>query len=129
MKEGFYIYKKEVDWSVLQQGFTIPVSIQVAFKQLIKDTLLRGITKKVKLLIDGQIYFASLVNQKFDENKYPNHRDIIQFRYEPNSAIAKKMQDIFTESYNYCLNIRSSDILKEEKKRDLFIFRKRKKNI
>lgn len=126
MGEGFYIYKKEVDWSVLQQGFTIPVSIQVVFKQLIKDSLLRGTTKKVKLLIDGQIYSASLVNQKFDINKYPNHKDIIQFRYEPNSIIAKKMQNIFSETFKYCLELKKNDDLGKNKKKPIFIPQEKK---
>jgi hypothetical protein len=39
MEEQFYIYKKEGDWSVLQEGFSIPVSIQVVFKERMKNYL------------------------------------------------------------------------------------------
>lgn len=126
MQPNFYIYKKEVDWSVLQQGFTIPVSIQVVFRQLIKDSLPRGATKNVKLVFDNQTYDAKLVNQNFDEQKYPNHKDIIQFRYEPNSLIANKMRKVFSSSYNYFSEFRASDVLQEYRKRPIPISEDRK---
>ena len=119
MQPNFYIYKKEVDWSVLQQGFTIPVSIQVAFRQLIKDSLPRGTTKNVNLIFDNQTYDAKLVNQNFDEQKYPTHKDIIQFRYEPSSPIANKMREIFSSSYNYFSEFKASDVLQEYRKRSI----------
>jgi len=119
MQSNFYIYKKEVDWSVLQQGFTIPVSIQVAFRQLIKDSLPRGTTKNVNLIFDNQTYDAKLVNQNFDEQKYPTHKDIIQFRYEPSSPIANKMREIFSSSYNYFSEFKASDVLQEYRKRSI----------
>ncbi len=119
MQPDFYIYKKEVDWSVLQQGFTIPVSIQVAFRQLIKNSLPRGTTKNASLIFDNQTYAAKLVNQNFDEEKYPTHKDIIQFRYEPNSPIANKMREIFSASYNYFSEFKTNDVLQEYRKRPI----------
>ncbi len=126
MQSNFYIYKKEVDWSVLQQGFTIPVSIQVAFRQLIKDSLPRGTTKNVSLIFDNQTYDAKLINQNFDEQKYPTHKDIIQFRYEPSSPIANKMREIFSSSYNYFLEFKARDVLQEYRKRPIPISEDRK---
>ena len=126
MQSNFYIYKKEVDWSVLQQGFTIPVSIQVAFRQLIKDSLPRGTIKNVNLIFDNQTYDAKLVNQNFDEQKYPTHKDIIQFRYEPSSPIANRMREIFSSSYNYFLEFKTNDVLQEYRKRPISISEDRK---
>lgn len=125
MQEGVYIYKKEVDWSVLQQGFTIPLSIQVIFQKLIANSLPRGTSKKVKILIDGEIFEAKLVNQRFDETKYPNHKDIVQFRYEPQSEIAKKMRVVFCETYNHCIDFKSNP----SNKKNVFPFRTIKENI
>lgn len=119
MKEGQFIYKKDIDWSVLQQGFTIPVSIQVYFQQLVKETFPSGATKKVKLIIDGEVFLATLVNQKFDLVKYPNHKDIIQFRYEPTSETALKMQIIFKDIFEYCIDFKKKDIDNEFKKRPI----------
>lgn len=119
MQTNFYIYKKEVDWSVLQQGFTIPVSIQIVFRQLIKDSLPKGTTKNVKLIFDGQSYDAKLVNQNFDEQKYPNHKDIIQFRYEPNSLVANKMREVFSTSFDYFSDFKAQDVLQKYRKRPI----------
>lgn len=33
MLDNYYIYKKEVDWSLLNQGFSIPLDIQVLHTQ------------------------------------------------------------------------------------------------
>ncbi len=102
-----YIYKKEVDWSLLHQGFTIPVSIQVVFQRLIRSALPRGTAKEVNLIIDNEIYPVKLVNQKFDEEKYPTHKDIVQFRYSPNSELTRKIRAIFRFSYEYLGNMRN----------------------
>jgi len=42
LDEQFYIYKKDVDWSVLREGFSIPVSTQVVFKERMNNYLKRG---------------------------------------------------------------------------------------
>ena len=77
-KNQFYIYKKEVDWSVLHEGFSIPVSIQVNFQKQIRQFLKRGESKFINLILGNETYIAKLINQIFDKNKYPKHKDIIQ---------------------------------------------------
>ncbi len=42
MKEGCYIHKKEVDWSLLNFGLNIPVALQVMFYENIKGYLKKG---------------------------------------------------------------------------------------
>ena len=37
-----YVYKKEVDWSVLMEGFTLPIENQVVFLQNMGRLLQRG---------------------------------------------------------------------------------------
>ncbi|MEI6854309.1 MAG: HNH endonuclease, partial [Bacteroidota bacterium] len=87
MNEQF-VLKKEVDWSVLHQGFAIPVSIQVTFKKTLQNEMPKGVTKDIKLLLNGRMFKAKLINQKFDETKYPNHKDIVQIRYNTQSELA-----------------------------------------
>ena len=101
MKEGNYIHKKEVDWSLLNFGLNIPVAIQVMFYENIKGYLKKGDTKKIKIIIDNEEFIASLTNINFDQSKYPNHKELLQIRYTANSPIAKKLQSVFTESYKY----------------------------
>jgi 5-methylcytosine-specific restriction protein A len=117
--ENDYIYKKEVDWSVLNQGLTIPIALQVQFKNLIKDTLPRGLTIPIKIFLDGNLYDAKLVNQNFDTQKYPTHKDIIQIRYEANSLLVQKLRNIFSSSYNYLLDFKQNDLRQEYKKRQI----------
>lgn len=103
-----YVYKKEVDWSVLQQGVSIPVTIQVVFQTTINKFLPRGQSKDIYLVLEGKTYKARLVNQKFDERKYPGRSDILQIRYNPQSDIAERLRTIFAASYKYILEQRNS---------------------
>ena len=73
-----YIYRKEVDWSLLHEGLTIPVRLQVAFKSLLNGYEL-GVGRKVTLLIDGQPFEAQLINQAFDREKYARHAFISEW--------------------------------------------------
>jgi len=82
-----YIYKKEVDWSVLNYGINIPVSLQDVFYTNMKFRLKRGESKKIKLIIEQGEYLVMLINQAFNEQKYPNHKNILQMRYIPKSEI------------------------------------------
>jgi 5-methylcytosine-specific restriction enzyme A len=95
-----YAYKKEVDWSLLNQGFSIPVTYQLIFKDKIKELSKKGTRVDIKLLVEGNIYDAKLVNQAFDENKYVGHKDVVQIRYSPSSELSKKLKSMFSYSYN-----------------------------
>ena len=61
MSSENYVYKKEVDWSLLNYvdwsllnyGFAIPLEYQVIFKQIARRFLERGETKSIKLNLNG----------------------------------------------------------------------------
>lgn len=59
-------------------------------------------------MLEGKTYKARLVNQKFDERKYPGRSDILQIRYNPQSDIAERLRTIFAASYKYILEQRNS---------------------
>ena len=101
IEEQFYIYKKEVDWSVLREGFSIPVSIQVVFKERMKNYLKRGEKIDIKVILDEHTYQVKLINQSFNEQKYPGHADILQIRYAPQSPFAIALREIFKSSLDY----------------------------
>lgn len=44
-----YVYKKEVDWSLLQEGLTLPFDNQVIFGQVMGRFLNRGESKDITL--------------------------------------------------------------------------------
>lgn len=108
MLENYYVYKKEIDWSLLHQGFSIPLDIQVVFQNNINKFIHRGQTKDIYLMLDGVSYKVKLVNQKFDEAKYPTHKDILQIRYNQNSAVASKLRNVFSSTYNYIYDQRNN---------------------
>ena len=97
--DGGFILQKEVNWSLLNEGLAIPISVCSRFSEWDASILQHGASKQVKILIGNEFYDAKLINQNFDKRKYPNHRDIIQIRYTPNSLIAAKLRSVFQESY------------------------------
>lgn len=108
MLDNYYVYKKEVDWSLLNQGLSIPLDIQVIFQNNIIKFISRGESKDIFLILDGVSYKAKLINQKFDESKYHNHKDILQIRYSPNSEIADKLRSYFANTYRYLYKQRNT---------------------
>ena len=45
-----YVYKKEVDWSLLHEGLTLPFDNQVDFGQIMGRFLRRGESKNITLI-------------------------------------------------------------------------------
>lgn len=98
-----YLYKKRIDWSLLHEGITIPITIQNTFLHQTKDFLNRGQSKTIKLILEGNTYKAKLINQLFNSEKYKNRSDIIQIRYNPQSDVAIEIRKIFIKSFEYFL--------------------------
>ena len=94
-----YIYKKEVDWSLLTDGMSIPLENQVIFARAINQQLKHGESKDIFIYLNGKTYPAKLSNLKFDRQKYPTHKDILQIRYNRTSELAQVLRAIFNGSY------------------------------
>ena len=88
-----------VDWSLLNDGMTIPVSACALLKVWDESILTHGAGKDIKMLIDGEFYDAMLKNQNFEQSNWAGHKDVIQIRYERQSALAMKLRAIFKKSY------------------------------
>lgn len=101
MESEQYIYKKEVDWSLLHEGFSIPVSLQVRFHQIIGQGLSRGSFKDITVMVENRPYSAILKNQIFDQSRYPGHKDLMQIRYNKTSPLSDIFRTIFISSYEY----------------------------
>lgn len=98
---GSFIMQKTVDWSLLNDGMTIPVSACALFKAWDESILRHGTSKNIKVLIDGSLYDAKLKNQNFEQNNWIGHKDVIQIRYGRQSALAVKLRTVFQKSYDY----------------------------
>ena len=96
-----FILQKAVDWSLLTAGMTLPVSLMNMFGDWDASTIVHGSKKKIKVLMDNKMYDAILTNVNFKEDKYGNHRDVLQIRYSPTSEFAKVLRAIFHASFSY----------------------------
>ena len=95
-----YVYKKEVDWSLLQEGLTLPFDNQVVFGQIMGRFLKRGESKDITLYLNGKSFKAKITNVNFDP-KFKRKKDILQIRYSKNGELAKALQACFSKSYQF----------------------------
>lgn len=104
--ERNFIMRKRVDWSLLHDGMTIPVSVCALLKSWNEKILTHGHSMDIKVYIDGQQYDATLRNQNFEQANWPGHNDVIQIRYSRNSPLAVKLRTVFYKTYDYLYNQR-----------------------
>ena len=109
-----FLMQKTVDWSLLNDGMTIPVSVCSLLKSWDESILTHGRSKKIKIMIDGEFYDADLNNLNFAQSKWAGHKDIIQIRYKRQSPLAIKLRAVFQKSYEY-LNTQKQLIGKSKK--------------
>ncbi len=96
-----FILQKPVNWSLLNHGLSIPISVWNLFQIMDPRIFIHGTSKQIKIIIDNELFDAVLVNQNFNKIRFPNHKDIIQIRYSDQSRIVQKLRGIFHESYDY----------------------------
>lgn len=99
--EHNFIMQKKVDWSLLNDGMTIPVSVCALLKAWDENILIHGHSMDIKVIIDGETFDAKLKNQNFKQDKWEGHKDVIQIRYGTKSLLAQKLRTVFHRSYKY----------------------------
>lgn len=108
-QDSIFLLKKEVDWSLLRQGLTIPAQYQPLWQNLPGGRVNKGEKRPVKFFIDGKMYEgATIINQSFDETKFAGHSDVFQIRYNETSDVAKKLRQKFASSYQYISDKRAA---------------------
>ncbi len=95
-----YVYKKEVDWSLLIEGLAVPIENQVVFGKIMGRFLNRGEKKYVTIYLEGKSYHASIINIDYSK-KFDRKSDIYQIRYARNGDLAQALQKCFMSSYRY----------------------------
>ncbi len=100
-----YVYEKEVDWSLLHEGLTLPFDNQVVFGQIMGRFLKRGESKDITLYLNGKSYKAKITNVNFDP-KFKRKKDTLQIRYSKNGELARALQAYFLKSYQFIKNTR-----------------------
>ncbi len=102
-----FILTKNVDWSFLNQGFAIPVAMQEILSLYLSDGRLRhGEKRKIVLVFNDESHIATLASVDFNQNKYPEHKDIWRILYTPNGTFAKTARAIFNKTFNILLELR-----------------------
>lgn len=107
-KESLLLFSKTIDWSILQEGVSIPVQYHPTIIGAIGEELKHGEKKRLNVRLDNIVYSITLTNIDFDRNKYPDHTDIIQLRWSKNGSFAQHLRQIFNASYNDLLVYRST---------------------
>ena len=95
-----YVYKTEVNWSLLVEGLTLPVENQVIFARNMGTFLQRGESKPINIYLNGRNYPAQIRNVNFDA-RFNRIKDTLQIRYPLNGSLARALQASFPKSYNF----------------------------
>ena len=101
-----FLLKRPVDLSLLTNGFHIPVIFHTLVYSMCGE-IRRGDNLPIEILIGKETFSAKLYNINFDQKRYSGHPDLLQIRYTPTSPIAKRLQTIFRNEYNFLLNERT----------------------
>ena len=95
------IYVKDIDKSLLYQGFTIRTSLLKYFMEKFKKLAI-GENRKISIILNHKIYTdIQVINQNFNREKYPNHPEMYQVRYSPQHEFSQALRILFSEITNY----------------------------
>jgi len=100
------ILRKEVDWSLLVAGLTLPHDAEQAFIGAGSDEMLRGEYKYVFFVFEQKKYKVKLVNINFQ--KWTRGADTYQIRYSTNGELGKLLQSSFSEAFEYFVSARDA---------------------
>lgn len=99
------VFRKEVDWSLLNYGFTVPQSAADDFCANVGSEVLRGNSHRIMLMVGDIEYTATLNNIGFSSNI----RKQLQVRYGANSPVATALKRIFKSSYDCFVEGKNND--------------------
>lgn len=111
------IYVKDVDKSLLYQGFTIRTALLDSFLGFF-GKLAIGEVRQISILLNGNIYSGiRVINQNFNRNKYPDHPEMYQVRYDNMHGFLQALRSEFSDLYHFINEqIQIKKIMKERGK-------------
>ena len=99
MSENFLI-SKPVNESLFKSGFAIPSEAMEIFSfYLSGGQLAHGEKRAVAILIDGEFFEVTLRSIGFNQNKYPNRKDMWQINY--GRAVGERVREIFSAGQKF----------------------------
>lgn len=105
--DDFYIMQKQVDGSVLSQGMSIPQTFHEVFYEKIGFRLAHGESTKVKVFLNAAEYTVNVRNLGFDRQKFGNHGDILQLRYDSNHELLLALRAAFQRTWDGLLQYKA----------------------
>ena len=108
-----FLFKKNVDKSMLNVGIAIPKQIQTSIDALYADGFRKGETKNIQIVIDDDTYDVIVT-------KYNTSVDMMQIHYGSQSAIAVKLRNIFKYTKNE-INLRHTILDKNREYAGVYI--------
>ena len=96
MQDNALILLKDIDKSVLYDGFGFPPEVHELVYAAIGHPLKHGQSTMIRIVVGTEEYECKLTNINFSQKKYPDHPDLLQVRYSKNAPFALKMRAIFS---------------------------------
>ena len=93
-----FLFKKNVDQSLLKDGMTIPKEAHQSILNNLSNPIRRGENCAITIVIDGTNYDAKLTWVNLNSNV--STRDVLQIRYTQNTAICQKLRTTFSRSFS-----------------------------
>ncbi len=97
--DNSFVLSKSIDLSVLREGFSIPAYMHQTVYEKMGIHLSHGQKQPIKLLLNGKLYDACLVNQGFSKDKNPNHVDVLQIRYKAKGELSSALCAVFPSTF------------------------------
>lgn len=105
--QQIFLMKRPLQWSHLTSGLPIPR----VFQEMTYDILGRRLNAKdsmeVRVMFGGEVFNVKIYNIDFNRSKY-DHTEILQFKYDNNRPLLDKLQNVFSQEYQYCLEAREA---------------------
>ncbi len=99
------VFRKEVDWSLLNYGFTVPQTAVDEFCSNVGGEVLRGNSRRITLQVADIDYTATLSNVGFSNDL----RKQLQVRYSASSPVAAMLRRIFKSSHECFVERKNND--------------------
>ena len=116
-QESMFLFKKNVDQSLLKDGMTLPKEAHQHVLNNLEKPISRGENCAITIVIDGTNYDAKLTWVNFSPNV--STRDVLQIRYTQNSSVCQRLREVFARSVS---SIANGESIIDDKKETIEVF-------
>lgn len=103
-----FLMKRPLQWSHLTSGLPIPKVFHELTYDILGKRLNVSDSADVRVLFGGEEFCVRINNIDFNRGKYNRTDEILQFKYDSNRPLLKKLQEVFSREYGYCIDAREA---------------------